>query len=137
MGLTHVDAGVLIGFLDDTDVHHASATASLARALDDGDQLAMAASAFAECLVGPARRSERAIQVVSTAIERLPVEIVDLDSVIAAEAARLRARHRSLRLPDALVIATSVVVGADRLVTTDARWPTQRKLRVEFEIVRI
>ncbi|MGB6059468.1 MAG: PIN domain-containing protein [Microthrixaceae bacterium] len=137
MGLTHLDAGVVIGFLDSSDVHHVNAKASLAEALDNGDHLAMAASAFAECLVGPARRSDSAIQVVRDTFDRLPIEIVDLSPLIAIEAARLRSRHRSLRLPDALVIATSVIVGADKLVTTDGRWPATKKLRVEFEIVRI
>ncbi len=137
MGLTHLDAGVIIGFLDSADAHHAAATASLTRALDDGDHLAMAASAFAECLVGPARRSEQAIQILNDTFDRLPIEIVELDRSIATEAARLGARHRSLRLPDALVIATSITAGVDQLVTTDGRWPTRRKLRVEFEIVRI
>ncbi len=137
MGLTHLDAGVIIGFLDSADAHHAAATASLARALDDGDGLAMAASAYAECLVGPARRSEQAIQIVKDTFDRLPIEIVDLSPAIAMEAARLRARHRSLRLPDALVIATSITARVDQLVTTDGRWPTRRKLQVEFEIIRI
>jgi predicted nucleic acid-binding protein len=137
MGLTHLDAGVIIGFLDSADEHHAAATASLTRALDNGDRLAMAASAYAECLVGPARRSEQATQIVKEAFDRLPIEIVDLDRTIAMEAARLRARHRSLRLPDALVIATSITSGIDQLITTDGRWPTRRKLEVEFEIVRI
>jgi predicted nucleic acid-binding protein len=137
MGLTHLDAGVIIGFLDAADAHHTNATASLTQALDNGDQLAMAASAFAECLVGPARRSEQAIQTARDTFARLPIEIVDLGPLIAIEAARLRSRHRSLRLPDALVIATSIIAAADQLVTTDGRWPTRRKLQVEFEIVQI
>ena len=137
MGLSHLDAGVIIGFLDSVDTHHAAATASLTRALDNGDHIAMAASALAECLIGPARRGEQPIEIVNDIFDRLPIEIVDLGRTIANEAARLRARHRSLRLPDALVIATSITSGADRLVTTDARWPTRRQLRVEFEIVRI
>ncbi len=137
MGLTHLDTGVIVGFLDSADAHHAAATASLTRALENGDHLAMAASAFAECLVGPARRSEQAIQIVKDTFDRLPIEIVDLEPTIAIEAARLRARHRSLRLPDALVIATSIIAGADQLVTTDGRWPTRRKLQAEFEIITI
>ncbi len=137
MGLTHLDAGVVIGFLDASDAHHVHARTVLTQALDNGDHLAMAVSAFAECLVGPARRNDSAIQVVRDTFDRLPIEIVDLEPMIAIEAARLRSRHRSLRLPDALVIATSVVASADRLVTTDGRWPTKRKLQVEFEIVRI
>lgn len=137
MGLIHLDAGVIIGFLDSTDAHHAAATASLTEALQNGDHLAMAASAFAECLVGPARRSEEAIQVVQDTFARIPIEIVDLNPEIAIQAARLRSRHRALRLPDALVIATSIAAEPDRLITTDGRWPTRRTLQIKFEIVRI
>ena len=106
MGLTHLDAGVIIGFLDADDSHHDTARAALSNALDHGDQLFMAASALAECLVGPARRSQQAIELVRTVIDRLPVSVVDLDTEIATRAAILRARHRTLKLPDALVIAT-------------------------------
>jgi hypothetical protein len=36
----------------------------------------------------------------------------------------LRATHGNrLRLPDALVLATAGVLEADRVATTDARWP--------------
>ncbi len=129
MALIHLDAGVLIGFLDSTDAHHAAARGVIAGALDGSDRLAMAASAIAECLVGPARHGERAVASVLDLCRRLPIEIVDLDGDIAAEAARLRARHGSMRLPDALAIATASVTGADHLVTTDRRWPTAKALR--------
>lgn len=128
MALIHLDAGVLIGFLDADDRHHPAARAVVAEALDRSDRLAMAASALAECLVGPARRGDDAVDVVHDLRERLPIEIVDLDVEIATAAARLRARHRALRLPDALVLATASVGRADRLVTTGRRWPSQKDL---------
>jgi predicted nucleic acid-binding protein len=130
VALIHLDAGVLIGFLDADDAHHPAARAVLAGAVDGADRLAMAASALAEALVGPARRGEEAIDLVADLRLRLPIAIVDLDADIATAAARLRARHRSLRLPDALVIATASVDGADRLVTTDRRWPTAEALHL-------
>lgn len=137
MGLIHLDAGVLIGFLDSNDAHHAGATATIVNALDAGDRMAMAASALAECLVGPARRSNEAIELVASAIDRLPVTVIDMNRPIATEAARLRARNRSLRLSHALVLATAAHDAADQLVTTDRRWPTQRKLKVDFRITVI
>jgi hypothetical protein len=39
----------------------------------------------------------------------------------------------SLRLSDALVVAGATVLGADRIITTDARWPT---LAVRIEVLR-
>lgn len=128
MALIHLDAGVLIGFLDGDDAHHEAAGRAIAAALDQGDRLAMAASALADCLVGPARRSDEAIELVHDLRRRLPVEVVALDVDIATAAARLRAAHRSLRLPDALVIATAFEREADELVTTDRRWPGTKEL---------
>lgn len=124
MALIHLDAGVLIGFLDADDTHHLVARTAIADAIDRGDLLAMAASALVECLVGPARRGEEAIGVVHRLRLRLPIEIVPLDADIATTAATVRAGHRSLRLPGALVIATASVGRADRLLTTDRRWPS-------------
>ncbi len=137
MGLIHLDAGVVIGFLDADDAHHPAARELLVRAADEGDHLALAASALAECLVGPARHGDGAVDVVRTLIERLPAEVVHLDTETATAAARLRARHRSLRLPDALVIATAATGCADRLVTTDHRWPSAADMGLTLAIERL
>jgi predicted nucleic acid-binding protein len=134
MGVIHLDAGVVIGVLDADDAHHRVGTEAVAAALRAGDRLAMAASALAECLVGPSRRGDAAVAVVLDLFERVPIEVVDLDAQIARAAAALRARHSSLRLPDALVLATAAQRGADRLITTDRRWPTSRKLGLDVAI---
>jgi len=137
MGLTHLDAGVIIAFLDADDVHHDAARSALADALDHTERLSLAASALAECLVGPARRSPKAVEVVRTLIERLPASIVDLDAEIATRAAMLRARHRSLKLPDALVLATAEQSRADRLITTDRKWPTAKAMKLAVSIQQL
>lgn len=137
MALIHLDAGVVIGFLDADEAHHERARAVLAAAVAAGESIEMAASALSECLVAPARRGERAVSIVLDLVRRLPIHVVSLDLSVAAEAARLRARHASLRLPDALVIATAASHGADRLVTTDARWPSARRLGVPFAVERL
>jgi predicted nucleic acid-binding protein len=137
MGLTHLDAGVIIAFLDAADVHHEAARSALSAALDNAERLSIAASALAECLVGPARRSTKAVELVRTVIDRLPVSVVHLDEEIAAQAAVLRARHRSLKLPDALVIATAEHSSADRLITTDRKWPTAKAMKLMVLIEQI
>ena len=137
MGLIHLDAGVVMGLLDADDGHHGAVMASLARAQGHGDVLAMAASAFAECLVAPSRRGERAVSVVEDLVKRLPIDVVELDAGTARIAAALRAQHRKLRLPDALVIATAVAASADELITTDRGWPTMRALGLDIVITRL
>lgn len=134
MGLTHLDAGVVIGFLDADDAHHEPARQALADAIRSGDRLAMATSAFAECLVGPSRRGPHAVAIVEDLFARLPIETVELDADTARLAAALRAEHPSLRLPDALVIATAATSTADRLITTDRGWPPAPKLRLSAAI---
>ena len=137
MGLIHVDAGVIIAFLDADDVDHDAARSAISAALANADRLSIAASALAECLVGPARKSPKATDVVRALLERLPVSVVDLDTDIATRAAELRARHRSLKLPDALVVATAEESDADRLITTDRRWPTAKAMKLTLSIQQI
>lgn len=137
MGLTHLDAGVIIAFLDGADAHHDAARSALSTALDNAERLSIAASALAECLVGPARRSTKAVELVRAVIDRLPVTVVHLDEEIATQAATLRARHRSLKLPDALVIATAEHSRADQLITTDRKWPTAKAMKLTVSIEQI
>jgi predicted nucleic acid-binding protein len=124
VGLSVLDAGVIIALLDAADAHHAAAVAALRIARDRGDVLVLPASAYAECLVSPQRRGPDAVAVVDRFLDALPVRVEPADRSIAAAAAALRATHgTALRLPDGLVIATAIVLGADRILTTDAGWP--------------
>jgi predicted nucleic acid-binding protein len=122
MGLIVLDAGVLIGVLDGTDVHHVPATEALRVAEENLDQLALPTSALAEILVGPCRRGPDAVASVYGLLATLTIDLVAIDQAIAREAAVLRAKT-SLRLPDAFVIASAIVLRADRLLSTDGRWP--------------
>jgi len=134
MGLTVLDAGVLIGFLDENDGQHRTAYQALDDALARNDQVVLPASAYAEVLVGPSRVGVDAVETVRRLAVRLPLVIAPLDEEVAVAAADLRAHHRSLKLPDALVIATAVVLDADLLVTTDRRWPSRSSLGIRATI---
>ncbi|HXH56327.1 type II toxin-antitoxin system VapC family toxin [Iamia sp.] len=137
MGLTVLDAGVLIGFLDRNDTHHESARRALDGALDRNDRLVVPASALAETLVGPSRRGADAVATVRRLLERVPIDVAPLDRDVATVAAALRARHRALKLPNALVIATTDTLDADLLVTTDRRWPPRSRLGLRAMIARL
>ena len=124
MALTVLDAGVVIALLDATDVHHSESRAALREALDQGDDLVLPASAYAECMVGPLRRGPEAAATVDAFVEALPARVEPVTRSIARAAAGIRALHgRAVRLPDALVLATAVELHAHRLLTTDGGWP--------------
>lgn len=137
MGLTVLDAGVLIGFVDRNDAHHGSAHRALHDALERGDRIVLPASAYAESLVGPSRQGAGSVQILRRVLERVPIDVEPLSAEIAEVAAALRGRHRALKLPDALVIATASRLDADHLVTTDRRWPARRVLGLRSTITKL
>jgi predicted nucleic acid-binding protein len=138
VGLTVLDAGVVIGFLDANDAHHKAAYRELAEAQGRQDRIALPASALAECLVAPARRSPEDLAAAQEFVARMPIEVAELTREIAVAAATLRARHRTrLKLPDALVIATAQVLEADVLVTTDRDWPKRGTLGLRSRLVEL
>jgi PIN domain nuclease of toxin-antitoxin system len=55
-------------------------------------------------------------------IQLLDLGVIPIGEDIAVEAARLRGRHRSLRLPDALIIASGDLLDADSILTGDRKW---------------
>ena len=134
MGLTVLDAGVVIAVLDAGDAHHAAAASALTDARDRGDRIVIPVSAYAECLVSPSRSGPIAVATVDRFIDSLPARVEPATRAIGAAAASLRASHGpALRLPDALVVATATVLEVDRIITTDARWPA---LAVRVEVLR-
>lgn len=118
MALVVADASVIIALLDADDALHEASRDAL-RQLADAD-LRLPATAYSECLVRPARAG-----LLDVAIRNMKLIGLSLEPVTAAMAERaavLRAQHSSLRLPDALVIATADVLQADSLITADKRW---------------
>jgi predicted nucleic acid-binding protein len=116
-----VDASVLIAFLDEDDAHHGAAVAALAA--HRTDRMVVPASAYAEILVGPYRRSAAAVATADQFLAAIAATVEPITREIARGAAALRAVHRSLRLPDALVLATADALGAAAVLTADADWP--------------
>jgi predicted nucleic acid-binding protein len=118
VALIVLDASIVIALLDPKDALHAAALrASIAHA---GEDLRVPASALAETLVVPARAGR--MEEVRAKIHRLDLGVIPIGEDIAVEAARLRGRHRSLRLPDALVIASGDILDADSILTGDRNW---------------
>ncbi|MDQ3455145.1 MAG: PIN domain-containing protein [Actinomycetota bacterium] len=117
-----LDSSIVLALFDPDDVHHASAVAEITQRRSAGDRFVLPALVLAEVLVGAARRAadevtQRRQQVVAAFG---PVRVIDAD--VAERAARLRAAHPSLRMPDAVTLAVAAVDGATAL-TCDTVWP--------------
>jgi predicted nucleic acid-binding protein len=113
-----LDADVVIAFLDAGDDQHAHAVDLLRPRLAAGEEIVIGASVYAEVMVRPLARGTAGR--VDEFIDAIGATVLAIDRELARRAADLRARHRSLRLPDALSLATALMAGAD-LVTLDQR----------------
>jgi predicted nucleic acid-binding protein len=114
VGEVALDASVAIGFFEPTDVHHEHAVEAIRACREE--RLSIAASAYSETLVRPLAMGVGAR--VEQFFDRYGIEVVAADREIARVAAELRAAHRALRLPDALVLAAARSRDA-RLLTFD------------------
>jgi predicted nucleic acid-binding protein len=126
MGLALLDTSIVIAALNRDDALHRAAGQAL-RAERDRHALAISALTYAEILVGPLRAGGRAVEVVERFAAQ--VRIADLSPDIARRAAELRA-SRGLKLPDAVIVATGLRLGASVILTADARWKGIEKVKV-------
>ena len=77
--------------------------------------------AYAECAVLPYRQEyTAAITAVGDLFQLTNLQVLPLDFRIADQAARLRAAHPSLRMPDAILLATALANHAEVFLTNDA-----------------
>jgi predicted nucleic acid-binding protein len=122
VGAVVLDSSVVLGILDPEDVHHPAAVAELRRRESAGDWFVIPSLVLAEVLVGVARAEPGALERRQRDLSSAFDTARPLDEAVAVAAARLRARHRSLRMPDAIVIATGIVDEVDAILTADRRW---------------
>jgi predicted nucleic acid-binding protein len=113
-----LDADIVIAFLDPGDDQHATAVAELRPRLAAGDEMLAAATVYAESIVRPLQLGTDAT--VDEFFDAAGISIVPIDRAVARRAAVLRAEHQSLRLPDAMSLATAIVTDSP-LLTLDKK----------------
>jgi predicted nucleic acid-binding protein len=115
-----LDSDAVVAFLDRADALH-DATDEAIRDLLGKGRLLVSAVTYAEVLTGArlSRHDERQVQGFFT---DLISEILPVDAKVADKAADLRSRRKSLRMPDALILATAELhPEVDLVVTGDQR----------------
>ena len=108
-----LDANVIIGFLDASDVHHSHAVRVLEDALAEG--YAASVLTVAEALIHPTRLGLQ--DSASVALKEIGLTILPLSSEDAPSLARVRAQY-GVRMPDAIVLHAALTTGA-KLATFD------------------
>lgn len=119
---THLDASIIIGWLDGNDAHHSAATKAIAAARQNGYTFGISAAAYAEVLVRPLALGGEATDLTKRALASLTVdEPTVIDAAIAERSAELRAKHQWLTALDAMIVASSESAATEHLLTTDKR----------------
>ncbi len=115
-----LDSVAVAGFLDRDDPFHVAADARV-RELAGRERLIVSVITYAELLTG-AGLGHHDRTAVRGFFEDLIDEVHDVDRHVAERAADLRAAKPSLKMPDALILATADLHGAETIVTADHRW---------------
>ncbi len=132
MGVALLDSNTVIGFLDADDLLHPAADAAV-RAAATEHVFAVSVVTVAELLTGAklGHHDERTVRrfFTETVSRRIP-----LDEPAAERAAELRAVHKALKMPDALILATADL-NADTVLTGDERWLKISGLNCELRYI--
>jgi predicted nucleic acid-binding protein len=120
VALVVLDASAIIAFLDPDDALHDAAVDALAE--HQHDELLIPLTVYAEILVAPYRKGAEAVAEVEAFVRDFAIRIETMTPAIARAAAQLRSQTRSLRLPDALVLATADELEAETVLTGDESW---------------
>lgn len=99
-----LDSNAVIGFLDRDDAFHAAAGDRIRVLLEAGETLYASAITYAELLTG-AKLGRHDEDVVRGFFKELIGWVMPVEAAVAERAAELRAERKSLKLPDALILA--------------------------------
>lgn len=119
MGVALLDSNTVVGFLDADDPLHAPADAAV-RATATEHAFVVSVVTVAELLTG-AKLGHHDEATVRRFFEQVVSRRIPLDEPTAERAAELRAAHRVLKMPDALILATGDLT-ADLVLTADEKW---------------
>jgi predicted nucleic acid-binding protein len=131
-----LDSAAIVALLDRDDALHAAADKAV-RELMAKERLLASVVTFMEVLTG-AYLTHHDEALVRGFFEEVIAEVLPVETEVAESAARLRAGHRSLRTPDALILASADVhpeVGT--LLTGDAGMRAVRRPGLKVRLLSL
>jgi hypothetical protein len=135
VGLILLDSTVIVGFLDADDALHEVTVAKL-REIIDNDPLAASVVSYAEVMTGVSL-GYHPRENVDGFFDALVKELLPVDRRVAARAAALRGKHASLRMPDALILATADLhEEIETVLCADGNWPKVKGLNCRVELLK-
>jgi predicted nucleic acid-binding protein len=131
--VTLLDSAAVIGFLNPHDALFVSAKDAVQSAGGRGRLIASVVT-LAEVLTG-AKVGHHPVGPARGLFADMISELVPVTAAVAETASSLRAAHRWMRLPDALILASAVIGGASHVITGDRRWLEIRGLDLKTHVL--
>lgn len=130
-----LDSDAVVAFLDQDDALHRASDSAI-RKLIAANRFFASAVTFAEVLTG-AHLQHHDEAVVRGFFDDLVAEILPVATATAGRAARLRADHEALRMPDTLILAAADGhPDVDLILTGDAGLKSVRGLSCRVSLLR-
>ncbi|MFI4978151.1 MAG: type II toxin-antitoxin system VapC family toxin [Solirubrobacterales bacterium] len=136
MGLILLDSTVIVGFLDADDALH-EVTVAKFKEIVGSHPLAASVISYAEVMAGVVL-GHHPKKAVDGFFDTLVKDLLPVDRPVAARAAELRGKRVSLRMPDALILATADLhedIGA--ILCADDEWPKVKGLSCKVELLKV
>jgi len=135
VGLILLDSTVIVGFLDADDALHEVAVGKF-REIVGSHPLVASAVSYGEVMTGvalghhPKKHVDRFFDV-------LIKDLLPVDRPVAARAAELRGKRVSLKMPDALILATADLhQEIEMVLCADDAWPKVKGLSCRVELLK-
>lgn len=130
-----LDSPIIVGFLDADDALHEIAVSRL-REIVGSHPLAASVISYAELMTGVSL-GHHSHERVDRFFDALVKDLLPVDREVAARAATLRGKRISLRMPDALILATADLhEDIDTIVCADDDWPKVKGLSCKVELLK-
>ncbi len=136
MGLILLDSTVIVGFLDADDALH-DVTVAKFKEIVGSHSLVASVISYAEVMTGVSlgHHSEENVDGFFDAFVK---DLLPVDRPVAARAATLRAKHKSLPMPDALILATADLrADIEMALCADGDWPKVKGLNCKVELLKV
>lgn len=124
-----VDTSPIIYYLENSSLYVDSIKKFFSKCIEENIQIVISAITVEEYLVFP--YSSGKIEFVDNFkrfIEYMDIEVVDIDSVIAEQGAKIRSQYRNFKAMDALQIAAAIISGCDMFFTNDKQLRQEKEL---------
>ena len=124
-----IDTAPIIYFLENSSLYVESMKKFFTRCMKEHIQIVTSTLTIEEYLVAPYSNGKTEyVDNFKKFIEYMNIEVVDIDSSIAEQGAKIRGQYKNFKAMDALQIATAIEKKCDMFLTND------RQLRQEKEL---